>query len=82
MQPNQFGMLHFSALLCFFCGKPRVCLRIAGDAAVEEFSGLALLVVGTRSVKQSPIVENDEVADLPRVLVDPGRLASEGLEVV
>ena len=69
-----------AASRCFFRINSRIRLLIPSDAAIEQFSGLALLIVRTRPVKQSPIVPNDEVANLPFVFVNSRRLASKRFE--
>ena len=81
-QPYQFSPLHRDALLRVFSRQRRIRCGIAGDAAGEEFSGLTAFVVGTRPVEQAPIIENDEVADLPLVVVDPWGAAGRPGELV
>jgi hypothetical protein len=50
-QPSQFGSLNLFTPLRLRGDKPRIRLGIADDAAVEQFPGLRLLVVGTDAVK-------------------------------
>ena len=79
-QPSQLGPLHLGASLRIFRIKAHIRLFIPSYAAVEQFSGLTPLIVGTRPVKQSPVVPNDEVATLPFVFVNSWWLTSKRLQ--
>ena len=57
-QSSQLGTLNLCAAFRLFGVETRVRRRVAKDAAVEQFSCLALLIVGTDAVEKPSVVEN------------------------